>query len=172
MMMASIAVVIRWSMEDRRSCRQGRYGHIARRRYAPFVAARSPSVRRPRLSLLAAVSAAGLGLLIFAAGSAFAGASTQNIPPSPPIDPTAKNLTPYMISLRAFDACLIVQSRLQGKTREEVHTPCSCYAKLTVKNMSKEEIDAFRATGYFNDTARQKALSALDSCKLPHPPLN
>ena len=129
-------------------------------------------MRRLRLSPLAAVFAAGLSLLAFALGPVFAGASSQNIPPSPPTDPTAKNLTPYMISLRAFDACLIVQSRLQGKTREEVHTPCSCYAKLTVKNMSKEEIDAFRATGYFNDTARQKALSALDSCKLPRPPLS
>jgi hypothetical protein len=119
---------------------------------------------------LAAISAVGMNVLGFAAGPALAGASSQNIPP--PIDPTAKDLTPYMISLRAFDACLIVQSRLQGKTREAVHTPCSCYAKLTVKTMSKEELDAFRATGYFNDSARQKALAALDSCKLPRPPLS
>ena len=101
---------------------------------------------------------------------ALAGASSQNLPP--PVDPEAKNLTPYMISLRAFDACLIVQSRLQKTTREAVHTPCSCYAKLTVKDMSKEELDAFRATGYFNDTARQKALAALDACKLPRPDLH
>ena len=38
--------------------------------------------------------------------------------------------------------------------------------------MSKEELDAFRATGYFNDSARQKALQALDTCKLPRPPLS
>ncbi|MBV9520662.1 MAG: hypothetical protein JO068_21375 [Hyphomicrobiales bacterium] len=100
--------------------------------------------------------------------AALAGASSRNLPPP---DSTAKNLTPYMISLRAFDACLITQSRLQGTTREAVHTPCSCYAKLTVKNMSKDELDAFRETGYFNDSARQKALDALDSCKLPRPPL-
>jgi len=105
-----------------------------------------------------------------APNSVLAGASSRNLPP--PTDPTAKNLTPYMISLRAFDACLIVQSRLQGKTREAVHTPCSCYAKLTIKNMSKDELDAFRETGYFNDTARQKALQALDACKLPRPPLS
>ena len=112
---------------------------------------------------------AGLAALALSSIAAFAGASSQNLPP--PIDPTAKNLTPYMISLRAFDACLIVQSRLQGTTREDVHTPCSCYAKLTVKNMSKDELDAFRDTGYFNDSARQKALQALDTCKLPRPPL-
>jgi hypothetical protein len=109
-----------------------------------------------------------LALHIAPAG-ALAGASSQNLPP--PADPEAKNLTPYMISLRAFDACLIVQSRLRNTTREAVHTPCSCYAKLTVKNMSKEELDAFRSTGYFNDSARQKALAALDTCKLPRPDL-
>ena len=121
---------------------------------------------RPCVILLAA----GLGILASSAGPALAGAASSNLPP--PIDPTAKDLTPYMIALRAFDACLIVQSRLQGTTREAVHTPCSCYAKLTVKNMSKEELDAFRATGYFNDSARQKALQALDACKLPRPPLS
>jgi predicted metal-binding protein len=121
-------------------------------------------VRRP----CAIRVATGLCSLVFSAGLAFAGATSQNIPP---VDPTAKNLTPYMISLRAFDACLIVQSRLQSTTREAVHTPCSCYAKLTVKNMTKEELDAFRETGYFNDSARQKALEALDTCKLPRPPL-
>jgi hypothetical protein len=119
--------------------------------------------------LCAILVAMGLWPVAFSAGPALAGASTQSLPPT---DPTAKNLTPYMISLRAFDACLIVQSRLQGTTREAVHTPCSCYAKLTVKNMSKEELDAFRDTGYFNDSARQKALQALDTCKLPRPPLS
>jgi hypothetical protein len=127
-------------------------------------------LRPPRASLVAAIAASCLGLLAIADGPALAGASSQNIPP--PIDPSARDLTPYMISLRAFDACLIVQSRLQKTTREAVHTPCSCYAKLTIKTMSKEELDAFRATGYFNDTARQKALVALDSCKLPRPPLS
>ncbi|MFI5011217.1 MAG: hypothetical protein ACHQAY_02610 [Hyphomicrobiales bacterium] len=117
----------------------------------------------------AIVAVAGLCLLVFAPAMALAGASSQVLPPP---DPTAKDLTPYMISLRAFDACLIVQSRLQSTTREAVHTPCSCYAKLTVKTMSKEELDAFRATGYFNDSARQKALQALDTCKLPRPPLS
>jgi hypothetical protein len=122
------------------------------------------AVRRLRATLIVT----GLCSLALSPIVALAGASSQNLPPP---DPTAKNLTPYMISLRAFDACLIVQSRLQSTTREAVHTPCSCYAKLTVKNMSKEELDAFRDTGYFNDTARQKALEALDTCKLPRPPL-
>ncbi|AMJ59861.1 hypothetical protein [Bosea sp. PAMC 26642] len=106
------------------------------------------------------------GLSLFAGLSAYAASGTSALPPA---DPTAKNLTPYMIQLRAFDACLVTQSRLMGTTREEVHTPCSCYAKGTVGAMSKDEIQAFRDTGYFNDTAREKGLGFLDRCKLKRP---
>ena len=105
-------------------------------------------------------------LLLGATQPVFAAAGPA---PLPPPDPTAKNLSPYRIQLRAFDACLIVQSRLQSTTREAVHTPCSCYAKGTVKAMSKAEIQAFRDTGYFNDSAREKALGFVDSCKLKRP---
>jgi hypothetical protein len=89
--------------------------------------------------------------------------------PLPPPDPTAKNLSPYRIQLRAFDACLVTQSRLQNTTKEDVHIPCSCYAKGTVRAMTKGEIQAFRDTGYFNDSARDKALGFVDKCKLKRP---
>ncbi|MFC0283229.1 hypothetical protein ACFFJB_06345 [Camelimonas abortus] len=110
------------------------------------------------------LAAAGL----FAATSAFAAANpgTAQLPPP---DPTAARLTPYEITLRAFDACLITQSRLQGVTREAVHSPCSCYARRTVSAMTKEELDAFRRTGYFNDSAQAKGLEAIDYCKLKRP---
>jgi hypothetical protein len=113
----------------------------------------------------AVVWAAGLSLLI-SAGAALAAGSTSALPPP---DPTAKNLTPYMIQLRAFDACLITQSRLMNTTREAVHTPCSCYAKGTVNAMTKDEIQAFRDTGYFNDSAREKGYEFIDRCKLKRP---
>ena len=99
-------------------------------------------------------------------GAALAAGSTSALPPP---DPTAKNLTPYMIQLRAFDACLITQSRLMNTTREAVHTPCSCYAKGTVNAMTKDEIQAFRDTGYFNDSAREKGYDFIDRCKLKRP---
>jgi hypothetical protein len=99
---------------------------------------------------------------------AHAGASTEALPP-PPLDPRLPTMTPYEISLKAFDACLIVQSRLLETTREEVHSPCSCYAKGTVAAMSKAELADFRTTGYFNDTTREKALTFLDKCKLKRP---
>jgi hypothetical protein len=113
----------------------------------------------------AVVWAAGLSLLV-SAGAALAAGSTSALPPP---DPTAKNLTPYMIQLRAFDACLITQSRLMNTTREAVHTPCSCYAKGTVNAMTKDELQAFRDTGYFNDSAREKGYEFIDRCKLKRP---
>jgi hypothetical protein len=111
----------------------------------------------------AVVLAGGLTVL---ATAAFAASGPAALPPP---DPTAKNLTPYMIQLRAFDACLVTQSRLMGTTREAVHTPCSCYAKGTVNAMSRDELQAFRDTGYFNDSARAKGLGFIDRCKLKRP---
>ncbi|POR47619.1 hypothetical protein CYD53_11887 [Bosea psychrotolerans] len=112
----------------------------------------------------AVVLAGGFSVLM---GSVVLAASSSA--PLPPPDPTAKNLTPYMIQLRAFDACLHTQSQLLQTTREAVHTPCSCYAKGTVNAMSKDEIQAFRDTGYFNDTAREKGLQFIDKCQLKRP---
>jgi hypothetical protein len=107
----------------------------------------------------------GTALLL---GGSMALAAAGNAPLPPP-DPTAKDLSPYRIQLRAFDACLHNQSRLQNTTREAVHTACSCYAKGTVNAMTKAEIQAFRDTGYFNDSARDKGLGFIDSCKLKRP---
>lgn len=111
-----------------------------------------------------AVWAAGLALAGMTAAHAASGPAAL-----PPPDPTAKNLTNYQIQLRAFDACLVTQSRLMNTTREAVHTPCSCYAKGTVNAMSREELQAFRDTGYFNDSARDKGLRFIEQCKLQRP---
>jgi hypothetical protein len=78
-------------------------------------------------------------------------------------------MTPYQIQLRTFDACLITQSRLQQTTREAVHSACSCYARGTVSSLTRAELDAFRATSVFNETAREKALAQIDRCKLRRP---
>ena len=104
--------------------------------------------------------------MLVSASAALAAGSTSSLPPP---DPTAKNLTPYMIQLRAFDACLVTQSQLMSTTREAVHTPCSCYAKGTVNAMTKDELQAFRDTGYFNDSAREKGYDFIDRCKLKRP---
>lgn len=113
-----------------------------------------------------------MGAALLAGGLMLVGAvahAASSSAPLPPPDPTARNLTPYMIQLRAFDACLYNQARLLKTTREAVHSPCSCYAKGTVNSMTKDEIQAFRETGYFNDSARAKGLEFIDRCKLKRP---
>jgi hypothetical protein len=103
---------------------------------------------------------------VLAPVAAFAAAGPA---PLPEPDPRTRNMTPYMIQLRTFDACLVTQSRLQNTTREAVHSACSCYATGTVRAMTRAEIQAFRETSVFNDSARAKALAQLDRCKLPRP---
>lgn len=104
----------------------------------------------------------------FMAGAAMAAASQAPINP-PPVDPALKKATPYVISLKVFDQCRLVQSRLMGTTQEAVHTPCSCYAKTTVAQMGRDDLNFFRNNGYFNDATRERALKNLDACKLKRP---
>jgi hypothetical protein len=112
--------------------------------------------------------AVALGIVLGTAGAALAGATTS---PLPPPDPTAANLTPAQIQERALQGCLATQSRLQGLTPEEVRQPCQCYARGTIRTMNKDDLAFFRATGYFSDATRARALEQLDRCKLQRPSL-
>lgn len=103
---------------------------------------------------------------LFAASPAFAAATTA---PLPQPDPSAATLTPREIGDRAFNGCLVIQSRLQNAPREQLNAPCNCYSKRTLARMTRGEIASFRQTGYFDDSSRAKALEALDYCKLPRP---
>jgi hypothetical protein len=38
-----------------------------------------------------------------------------------------------------------------------------------MRSLDATELDAYRNTAVFNDTARAKALAAIDSCKLKRP---
>ena len=108
----------------------------------------------------------GLSALLLAGAPALASSGTA----SPAgIDPKLATATPYYISLKIFDQCLYLQSRLNRTTQEAVHSPCSCYAKRTVQLMDPPELDFFRANAFLNETARAKALDSLDTCKLKRP---
>lgn len=107
-----------------------------------------------------------VGLLALCPAAVFAAAGPA---PLPQPDPKTKNMSRYQIQLRAFDACLISQSRLQQTTREAVHSACSCYASGTVKAMTNAEVQAFRDTSVFNDATREKAFAQIDRCKLVRP---
>jgi hypothetical protein len=113
-----------------------------------------------RRYLLSAMMFFGFTGLALAAGSA----------PLPPPDPTAKNLSPSQIQQRALNACIRTQGTLlAGVGPAEIRNKCACYARGTVRAMSKAEIQAFRDTGYFSDVTRDKALAQLDRCGLRRP---
>ncbi len=113
-----------------------------------------------RRFLLSSAMFFGLAGTALAAGSA----------PLPPPDPTAKNLTPAQIQQRALNACTRTQAPLlTGVAPSEIRNKCACYARGTVRAMSRAEIQAFRDTGYFNDATREKALAQIDRCGLRRP---
>lgn len=106
--------------------------------------------------------------LLLVSSQAFAGASSSNFA-TPDPDPATKTMSRYEAKLWVFDKCLISQSRLMGKTREEVHSPCSCYSNKTVDGMTKVEFQNFKDKSFFDDTTRDKALANIDACKLKRP---
>lgn len=102
------------------------------------------------------------------ATSAFAAAS--NMPTQYQPDPALKTETIPQLRARVSQACTITQAKLQSDVSEaSLNRSCDCYAGRTMRSLSADEVQAYRDTGVFNDTARAKALSALDSCRLPRP---
>lgn len=84
-------------------------------------------------------------------------------------DPALKTASRSNLKGRVSHACIVTQSRFQKVAEASVEQPCGCYADRTLAALDKSELQSYRTTGYFNDSARAKALGALDSCKLPHP---
>lgn len=113
-----------------------------------------------RLTLAAAAVA-------LSATAALAAASNTPIGYQP--DPALKTASMSELQARVRQACSIIQARLQKVSEASLSRKCDCYAGRTLRTMSAEEIQAYRDTGVFNDGARQKALAAIDSCRLQRP---
>lgn len=116
-----------------------------------------------RLSLTLAA-----GLLALGATAALAGGSSAPFEQYQP-DPTLRTAPKANLESRVRHACTVVQARMTNASEASLERPCGCYARQTLRTLDEAEIEAYRATGYFNDSARAKALSALDSCKLQRP---
>lgn len=106
-------------------------------------------------------------LLAATASGALAGGSSQPFNYEP--DPALKSASRGEIESRIRRACNITQAKLQGTSTAAVSGPCGCYASRTLRALNAAELEAYRATGYFNDTARGKAIAAIDACKLKRP---
>ncbi|MGF3027439.1 hypothetical protein ACQVP2_32110 [Methylobacterium aquaticum] len=108
------------------------------------------------------------GLLALGAGAAFAGASSSQLEAYQP-DPALRTAPTSELETRVRRSCAVVQARMQNAAETSFERPCGCYAKTTLRALDASEIEAYRSTGYFNDSARTKALNAIDSCKLRRP---
>lgn len=84
-------------------------------------------------------------------------------------DPALMTASKSNLKGRVSHACVVTQARFQNVAEAAVEQPCGCYAERTLSTLDKNEVQSYRSTGYFNDSAKAKALNALDSCKLPRP---
>ena len=117
-----------------------------------------PLLVRPLLVIALLTGFPALGL---------AGASPANFNYTP--DPGLKTAGKGELEQCVRRACAVTQARLQNAAESAVTRPCGCYAGKVMRSLDTAELDAYRSTGMFNDTARGKALAAIDSCKLQRP---
>ncbi len=113
------------------------------------------------------LAAAALASLL-TASAALAGASSTPFEAYQP-DPALRTAPRSDLEARVRRACTITQARLQSAPEPSLERPCGCYATRTLRALDAGEIESYRTTGYFNDSARAKALAALDSCRLQRP---
>ena len=108
----------------------------------------------PARTLLAAT------LLIAFPALALAGASPASFNYTP--DPGLMTAGKGELEQRVRRGCAVTQARLQNAAESAVTRPCGCYASRRVmRSLDSAELDAYRSTGVFNDTARGKALAAI-----------
>ena len=107
--------------------------------------------------------------VMLAATAAAALAAGSSAPFDYKPDPAMKTESRAKLQERVRRACNVTQAKLQGVSEAAVSRSCGCYALRTLNALDRGELEAYRNTGYFNDSARAKALSALDACGLRRP---
>lgn len=84
-------------------------------------------------------------------------------------DPALQTESPAQLQSRIRKACGAIQARIQNVSTGQVDRGCGCYAQQVMRSLDGAELASYRATGIFNDTARGKAIAAIDSCRLKRP---
>lgn len=110
-----------------------------------------------------------LAALVLAASASVALAGASSVPTNYQPDPALQRASRAELESRIRKSCTITQARVQNVSEGSVSSPCGCYASRTLRSMSPAEVQAYRDTGVFNEGARDKALAAIDSCKLQRP---
>ncbi|HZH10486.1 MAG TPA: hypothetical protein VEZ24_08955 [Microvirga sp.] len=110
-----------------------------------------------------------LAAAFMAAGATAALAASSSMPTQYEPDPALKTASMSELRARVSQACAVIQAKQQGVSESSVSQKCGCYAGRTMRALSADEVQAYRNTGVFNDSAREKALAALDACQLQRP---
>ena len=106
-------------------------------------------------------------LFVAAATAALAGASSRPVAYTP--DPALQTASRADLESRIRRGCAVTQARAQSVAESSLGRPCACYASRTLRSLDEGEVAAYRTSGIFNESARAKALAALDACKLRRP---
>jgi hypothetical protein len=112
---------------------------------------------------------AALAAVILSVNATAVLAAASNTPTAYSPDPALKTESVAQLTARVRKACAVTQARAQGVEETAFSRKCDCYAGRTMRGLNQEELQAYRDTGVFNDTARDKAFAALDSCRLQRP---
>jgi hypothetical protein len=89
--------------------------------------------------------------------------------PSRPPDPALQTASIANLQDRVRAACVRTQGNMQNVASTSVASKCQCYARRTMRALTKDEIANYRDTGVFNASARDKGLAAIDACGLKRP---
>ncbi|MCP8939374.1 hypothetical protein NK718_12685 [Alsobacter sp. SYSU M60028] len=106
--------------------------------------------------------------LLLSTGVALAGASSSNFA-NPAPDPATATMRRSQAKDYVAEGCEKQWAKESGSAVANLTSACRCYATRTVNALSNSEFEFFRAKSYFDDSAREKALKAIDACKLKRP---
>ena len=106
----------------------------------------------PRFARSVAVLALSL-----VASAAFAGGSSAPFNYQP--DPALKTAPRAELESRIRRTCTATQAEVQNVSQGSLTGPCGCYASRVLHRLDRAEMEAYRNTGLFNDSARVKAIA-------------
>lgn len=110
-----------------------------------------------------------LAAAVVCASASVALASASTTPTQYQPDPALKTETMGQLTARVRTACAVTQAKLRNTTEASVGRACDCYSGRTMRALSPDEVQNYRDTGVFSETARAKALTSLDACRLQRP---
>ena len=96
-----------------------------------------------------------------------AGCQQTQAPQAP--DLSLQDASDSQLHSRIQTTCIATQEKLAAVSYDAIWPSCECYASRTMRLLDVAEKNALRATNVFNETARAKALSSVDACKLKRP---